>query len=137
MTMSNKKCIKVALVDPFEQKVVYQTIPTDSHGSILGGVKLEIDCSLIDIVTLSDKHMVIIDDEGLYREDTRYSLLPMYPQPLAGKVVVCNYDEEGNTTDIDDDMYDELDSYTKFMHEGFSVEPRFEFMPLPTGKELN
>ena len=48
MTMSDKKCIKVALVDPFEQKVVYQTIPTDSHGSILGGVKLEIDCSLIE-----------------------------------------------------------------------------------------
>jgi hypothetical protein len=123
------KTYKAFMVDPFDQSTSIVDLAVDEFGSILGSSKAIIDCSTIDIITLNDKHMAIVDDEGLYRDDTRYCKLAEYAQPLAGKLLILGYDEDGESCSVDYDYADELKDTTRFMSEDFEgVEPKFEFV---------
>ena len=120
---------KAFMVDPFDQSTSIVNLAVDEYGSILGSSKAVIDCNTIDIITLNDKHMAIVDDEGLYRNDTRYCKLAEYAQPLAGKLLILGYDEDGESCSVDNDYAEELRNTTRFMSEDFEgVEPKFEFV---------
>ena len=54
----------------------------------------------LDVVTLSDDTMVIVDDEALLKNDQRYFKLTEFHQPLAGRAIIVGYDEEGATTSL-------------------------------------
>jgi hypothetical protein len=123
----SSKTYTALMVDPFDQSTSTVDLAVDEYGSILGSSKAVIDCGTIDIITLNDKHMAIVDDEGLLRNDTRYSKLAEYPQPLAGKLLILGYDEDGESCSIDNDYAEELRNTTRFMSEDFEgVEPTFE-----------
>ena len=125
--MMSDKTYKALMIDPFDQSTSVVDLAVDDYGSILGSSKAVMDCSTIDIITLNDKHMAIVDDEGLLRNDTRYSKLAEYPQPLAGRILVVGYDEDGESCSVDNDYAEELRKTTKFMPEDFEgVEPTFE-----------
>ena len=125
--MMSDKTYKAFMVDPFDQSISLVNLAVDEYGSILGSSKAVIDCSRIDIITLNDKHMAIVDDEGLLRNDTRYSKLAEYPQPLAGKLLILGYDEDGESCSVDNDYVEELRKTTRFMSVDFEgVEPTFE-----------
>lgn len=118
------------MVNPFDRSISKVDLSADKHGSILGRAKQLMDCGTIDIVTLTEKHMAIVDDEGLLNEDNKYSKLADYHQPLAGIVLVMGYDADGDNADIDPEYFEDLVKTTRFMNDGFSVEPRFEFVTL-------
>ena len=121
------KTYKALMIDPFDQSSSVVDLAVDDYGSILGSSKAVMDCSTIDIITLNDKHMAIVDDEGLLRNDTRYSKLAEYPQPLAGKLLILGYDEDGESCSVDNDYVEELRKTTRFMSVDFEgVEPKFE-----------
>ena len=121
------KTYKALMIDPFDQSTSVVDLAVDDYGSVLGSSKAVIDCSRIDIITLNDKHMAIVDDEGLLRNDTRYSKLAEYPQPLAGRILVVGYDEDGESCSVDNDYVEELRKTTRFMSVDFEgVEPKFE-----------
>ena len=121
------KTYKALMIDPFDQSTSVVDLAVDDYGSILGSSKAVMDCSTIDIITLNDKHMAIVDDEGLLRNDTRYSKLAEYPQPLAGKILVVGYDEDGESCSVDNDYVKELRKTTRFLSVDFEgVEPKFE-----------
>lgn len=121
------KTYKALMIDPFDQSTSVVDLAVDDYGSVLGSSKAVIDCSRIDIITLNDKHMAIVDDEGLLRNDTRYSKLAEYPQPLAGKLLILGYDEDGESCSVDNDYVEELRKTTRFMSVDFEgVEPKFE-----------
>ncbi len=123
------KTYKAFMVDPFDQSTSTVDLAVDDYGSILGSSKAVIDCNMIDIITLNDKHMAIVDDEGLLRNDTRYCKLAEYPQPLAGKLLILGYDEDGESCSVDDDYVKELRKTTTFMSEDFvGVEPKFWYV---------
>ena len=63
--MMSDKTYKAFMVDPFDQSTSIVDLAVDEYGSILGSSKAVIDCSRIDIITLNDKHMAVVDDEGL------------------------------------------------------------------------
>ena len=120
---------KAFMVDPFDQSTSIVDLAVDEVGSILGSSKAIIDCNTIDIIALNDKHIAIVDDEGLYRDDTRYCKLAEYAQPLAGKLLIMGCDEDGENCSVDYDYADELKDTTRFMSEDFEgVEPKFEFV---------
>ena len=126
--MSNKT-YKAFMVDPFDQSTSTVDLAVDDYGSILGSSKAVIDCNMIDIITLNDKHMAIVDDDGLLRNETRFSKLAEYPQPLAGKLLILGYDEDGESCSVDDDYVKELRKTTTFMSEDFvGVEPKFWYV---------
>ena len=123
------KTYKAFMVDPFDQSTSTVDLAVDDYGSILGSSKAVIDCNTIDIITLNDKHMAIVDDDGLLRNETRFSKLAEYPQPLAGKLLILGYDEDGESCSVDNDYVKELRKTTTFMSEDFEgVEPKFEFV---------
>ena len=125
--MMSDKTYKAFMVDPFDQSTSVVDLAVDDYGSILGSSKAVMDCSTIDIITLNDKHMAIVDDEGLLRNDTRYSKLAEYPQPLAGKLLILGYDEDGESCSVDNDYVKELRKTTRFLSVDFEgVEPKFE-----------
>jgi hypothetical protein len=125
--MMSNKTYKALMIDPFDQSTSVVDLAVDEYGSILGSSKAVMDCSTIDIITLNDKHMAIVDDEGLLRSDTRYSRLAEYPQPLAGRILVVGYDEDGESCSINHGYIDELRMTTRFLSEDFGgVEPKFE-----------
>ena len=125
--MMSDKTYKALMIDPFDQSTSVVDLAVDDYGSVLGSSKAVIDCSRIDIITLNDKHMAIVDDEGLLRNDTRYSKLAEYPQPLAGKLLILGYDEDGESCSVDNDYVKELRKTTRFLSVDFEgVEPKFE-----------
>ena len=126
--MSNKT-FEVGMVNPFDRSISKVDLSTDKHGSILGRAKELMDCGMIDIITLTEKHMAIVDDDGLLRNETRFSKLAEYPQPLAGKLLILGYDEDGESCSVDDDYVKELRKTTTFMSEDFEgVEPKFWYV---------
>ena len=123
------KTYKALMIDPFDQSTSVVDLAVDDYGSILGSSKAVIDCNMIDIITLNDKHMAIVDDDGLLRNETRFSKLAEYPQPLAGKLLILGYDEDGESCSVDDDYVKELRKTTTFMSEDFvGVEPKFWYV---------
>ena len=125
--MMSDKTYKALMIDPFDQSTSVVDLAVDDYGSILGSSKAVMDCSTIDIITLNDKHMAIVDDEGLLRNDTRYSKLAEYPQPVAGRILVVGYDEDGESCSVDNDYVKELRKTTRFLSVDFEgVEPKFE-----------
>jgi len=120
------------LVDPFTQ--------TTKEISVTSDYKqwkeiLEIK-SPIDVVTLNSETAVIVDDEGLLNEETRYFKLPDYPQPLAGRAIVVGIDEDGEITDYNSGVSDSSYLKIKWMPEGFSVSPESTFIPFDNIEDM-
>lgn len=120
------------LVDPFTQ--------TTKEISVTSDYKqwkeiLEIK-SPIDVVTLNSETAVIVDDEGLFNEETRYFKLPDYPQPLAGRAIVVGVDEDGEITDYNSGVSDSSYLKIKWMPEGFSVSPQSTFIPFDNLEDM-
>jgi len=124
------KMIHGLLIDPFEQTVTEVELSEDS--TFADAKKhMQLDGPL-DVVTLSDDTMVIIDDEALYKKDMRYFKLTEFHTPLANRAIVVGYDEEGATIS---------GSYNadtiEWMPEDHVEEPFMQFIPIPDEKEVH
>lgn len=118
------------LIDPFEQIVTKVELSEDS--TFADAKKhMQLDGPL-DVVTLSDDTMVIIDDEALYKNDMRYFKLTEFHTPLANRAIVVGYDHEGATIS---------GSYNadtiEWMPEDHVEEPFMQFIPIPDEKEMH
>lgn len=85
---------KAVLIDPYKQEVTDVTYNGD-YKQIYEHIK--VDC--FALVRLSDNDDVFVDDEGLLKlnPDTKFFLLPDYPQPLAGYGLILGTDDEGES----------------------------------------
>tara|TARA_R110002051_G_scaffold159926_1_gene231388 strand:- start:9123 stop:9470 length:348 start_codon:yes stop_codon:yes gene_type:complete len=114
--------IKAKLIDPFNQSVIPALISKDyKDWKKLMNIK-----SPIDTVRLTDTIYVIVDDEGLHKDGNRYFKLKDYPQPLAGRAIIVNTDEEGELIDLGKYNTDDIE----WREESFYLEPKMEFIPL-------
>ena len=118
------------LIDPFELSTSRVELSEDST---LADAKkfMQLD-GPVDIVTLTDDTMVIVDDEALLKNDMRYFKLSEFHQPLANRAIVVGYDEEGATIS---------GSYNadtiEWMPEDHVEEPFMQFIPIPDEKEMH
>ena len=118
------------LIDPFEQTVTEVELSEDS--TFADAKKhMQLDGPL-DVVTLSDDTMVVVDDEALLKNDQRYFKLTEFHQPLAGRAIIVGYDDEGETIN---------GSYNadtiEWMPEDHIEEPYMEIVMMPTDKEVH
>ena len=118
------------LIDPFEQIVTEVELSEDS--TFADAKKhMQLDGPLA-VVTLSDDTMVIVDDEGLLKNNNRYFKLSEFHQPLAGRAIIVGYDDEGATIS---------GSYNadkiEWMPEDHVEEPFMQFIPIPDEKEMH
>mgnify|MGYP003109367860 FL=1 len=124
------------LIDPFEQSVTRVGL---SDNQTLKDAKffMKLD-GPIDIVTLTDDTMVIVDDEALLKNDMRYFKLSEFHQPLANRAIVVGYGEEGETVSfIYDNSIDKFIETIEWMPEDHVEEPFMQFIPIPDEKEMN
>ena len=118
------------LIDPFEQSVARVELSEDST---LADAKkfMQLD-GPVDIVTLTDDTMVIVDDEALLKNEMRYFKLSEFHQPLAGRAIVVGYDDEGAT--ISGSYNADTIEWTPEDH---VEEPFMQFIPIPDEKEMH
>ena len=118
------------LIDPFELSTSRVELSEDS--TLADAKKFMQLEGPVDIVTLSDNTMVIVDDEALLKNDMRYFKLSQFHQPLAGRAIIVGYDDEGATIS---------GSYNadtiEWMPEDHVEEPFMQFIPIPDKKEMN
>jgi len=124
------------LIDPFELSTSRVELSEDST---LADAKkfMQLD-GPVDIVTLTDDTMVIVDDEALLKNDMRYFKLSEFHQPLANRAIVVGYGEEGETVSfIYDNSIDKFIETIEWMPEDHVEEPFMQFIPIPDEKEMN
>lgn len=66
-----------------------------------------LDCRLVDVVALTDRIDMWIDDEGLYNHPVNAAATALARhygfkwQPYYGPVMLCSVDRDGNSIDLD------------------------------------
>lgn len=119
--------LRAILIDPFKEKIRVAYLPQDNY---MEEIKKWMEIDLIDIVTLDSNNMLIVDDNGLCYTSNRYFNWNPTDYAYAGKAVIVGYDDEGATTDASYHPRRVEDELVSWIPEGFSLEPRMEFISL-------
>jgi hypothetical protein len=93
--------IKAVLIDPLAE-----TVTDVEYNGDYKQIYKHIQAELFTVVRLKDDDDVFVDDEGLLHltKDSRFFVLPDYPQPLVGRGLVLGNDpESGESTDCHHD----------------------------------
>ena len=111
---------RLILIDPFEQTVSF----VESDGTS-DSIKALIKCDLIDVVSVGvykwwGDNMLVLDDEGLLKDNRYFSLMGT---PYAGRAVIRTEDEDQNMVDSDLDLERVRECIT-WHPEGFKVARR-------------
>ena len=121
--------LRVITIDPYKEKIRGDEYDSDNF---LDQCKKFMECSTIDIVSLDDENMLILDDDGLFRDPQRLfhwsSIDDRYHagkhQFYVGKSVIAGYDQEGDTTGTNLDIKRVEDELVSFIPEGIRQEPK-------------
>lgn len=82
------------LIDPEAETI------TEFEYSGLESIYTALQCDTVYAATFNEnRDSVFIDDEGLLKNPTRFFCIEGYPQPLAGRGLVCGLDGEGETVE--------------------------------------
>ena len=117
--------LRVILIDPFKEKI-RTAYPVQEN--YMEEIKKWMGVSLIDIVTLDNKNMLIVDDEGLLKNNNRYFHWTPHATAYAGKAVIVGYDDEGKTTDARYHPRRVEDELVEWMPDGYSKKPYMQFV---------
>lgn len=117
--------LRVILIDPFKEKISTAYPIMEDY---MTEIKKWMGIDMIDIVTLDENNMLIVDDNGLCYTSNRYFKWNPTDYPYAGKAVIVGYDDEGATTDASYHPRRVEDELISWIPEGFSMEPRMEFV---------
>ena len=112
---------RLILIDPFEQTVAH--VESDGKAESL---KALMKCDLFDVISVSVDNVMVLDDEGLLKDNRYFSLMGT---PYAGRAVIRTEDEDQNMVDSDLDL-ERVKERITWHPEGFKVEPVMEFIPL-------
>jgi len=119
--------LRAILIDPFKEKIRVAHPPLDDY---MSEIKEWMEVSCIDIVTLDDRNMMIVDDEGLLKNPNRYFRWVPNNYNYAGRAVIVGYDEDGETTDATYHPRSVEDKYVRWIQEGYKEEPFMQFVPI-------
>lgn len=119
--------LRVITIDPFTEKI---RTAYPLRKSYMEEIKKWMGVDIIDIVTLDDNNMLIVDDNGLLYTHNRYFKWLPTDYAYAGKAVIVGYDNDGATTDASYHPKRVEDELVSWIPEGFSMEPRMEFISL-------
>ena len=119
--------LRAILIDPFKEKIRVAHPPLDDY---MSEIKEWMEVSCIDIVTLDDSNMMIVDDEGLLKNPNRYFHWGPNNYNYAGRAVIVGYDEDGETTDSTYHPKRVEDELVRWVAEGHVEEPFMQFIPI-------
>ena len=92
------KILNGILIDPFLKKVTNVKVDKDKT---LTDMYKHIGCSMVEVVSFSDRHDLWVDEEGLLERDQRFFKvhnLPFgHPGIIAGRALILGVGDEGET----------------------------------------
>jgi hypothetical protein len=92
------RMLRAVLIDPFKKAVEDIEIKGDGTAAILDEVYRLIGCHSIDLVVLTDRDALYVDDDGLrILPNGPFFVHRGYDQPLAGRGLVLGYDRAGDS----------------------------------------
>ena len=112
---------RLILIDPFEQTVSH--VESDGKAE---SIKALMKCNLIDVISIAVDNVLVLDDEGLLKDNRYFSLMGT---PYAGRAVIRTENEDQDMVDSDLDL-ERVKERITWHPEGFKVEPVMEFIPL-------
>jgi len=110
--------MKGILINPFDETV--------KEVNLLGNIEeiyLLTECKTFDIVALSDKDDLYVDDEGLLY-DNRY--FTIYGKAIAGRGLIMAHDDEGSSISTTFSLQ-EIEDVVEWLPEGHRETPYMEF----------
>ena len=106
------------LINPFDE-----TIKEVKISGNIEDIYLLTECRTFDIVALSDKDDLYVDDEGLLY-DNRY--FTIYGKAIAGRGLIMAHDDEGNSISTTLSLQ-EIEDVVEWLPEGHRETPYMEF----------
>ena len=106
------------LINPFDE-----TIKEVNISGNIEDIYLLTECRTFDIVALSDKDDLYVDDEGLLY-DNRY--FTIYGKAIAGRGLIMAHDDEGNSISTTLSLQ-EIKDVVEWLPEGHRETPYMEF----------
>lgn len=106
------------LINPFDQTV--------KEVNILGNIQdiyLLTECTIFDVVRLSESDDMYVDDEGLLKDNRYFS---WSGRNFAGKALIMGHDDEGNSISTTYDLQEVIDR-VEWLPEGHRETPYMEF----------
>ena len=91
------KAIQAILIDPTAKEVQFVTLACGNDGEVkLSAIYESMDCSCVTRYRLADDADLILDDEGLLKENYGFRIGD-YPQVFAGKALIMgiHYGDDG------------------------------------------
>ena len=119
--------LRAILIDPFKEKIRVAHPPLDDY---MSEIKKWMEVSCIDIVTLDDSNMMIVDDDGLLKNPNRYFHWVPHNYNYAGRAVIVGYNEDGETTNSTYQPIRVEDELVRWVAEGHVEEPFMQFIPI-------
>ena len=113
--------MKGILINPFDE-----TIKEVNISGNIEDIYLLTECRTFDIVALSDKDDLYVDDEGLLK-DNRY--FTIYGKAIAGRGLIMAHDIEGNSISTILSLQ-EIEDVVEWLPKGHKEEPYMEFKVL-------
>lgn len=85
--------MRAILIDPFAKTVTEIDI---DKANVLAGLYAAMQCDLVDVVRYNNLD-VWVDDEGLMKDGQKFFKMINGHQPLAGRAVIMESDDEGDS----------------------------------------
>jgi hypothetical protein len=92
--------LRALLIDPADKQVRELSLLADANGEALQAMYWALGCDTIDIMAVSPSHMLVLDDEGLFKlsEGEPADIVELRTgERFAGKVLVLGTNDEGET----------------------------------------
>lgn len=106
------------LINPFDQTIKEVTIVGN-----IQDIYLLTDCTIFDVVRLSESDDMYVDDEGLLKDNRYFS---WSGRNFAGKALIMGHDDEGNSISTTYDLQEVVDR-VEWLPEGHQEVPYMEF----------
>jgi len=96
------------VVHPNAEMIEVNLMPGGDHLALM---REHLDCRLVDVVALTDRLDMWLDDEGLYNHPVNPVATALARrhgftwQPYHGPVLLCSVDQHGNSIDLTADQF--------------------------------
>ena len=94
--------VQAILLDPQDQTAKKVKIPNTGYQEWKKVLGITSPIEFVRLKHLGEEKytFILIDEEGLYKEDNRYFKLDIYTQPLSGRALIVSIDEEDESGNL-------------------------------------
>jgi|TARA_R110000744_G_scaffold128459_3_gene235548 hypothetical protein len=132
--------VQAILLDPEKRTAEEITIPNTGYQEWKKVLGITSPIQFVRLEHLGEEKYtyILVDEEGLYKDDNHYFKLDIYTQPLSGRALIVSIDEGDDSGDLINTEWTKDMGGLRWMPRDFKVEPQgFEYVDLTDPEKLN